>query len=77
MDSYSVSDLMKEVARRRKREPRQCGQCPIIFQALPHQRWCSRACADKAFYKAHKVERNKARMEARRAAHPRGGKTNA
>jgi hypothetical protein len=67
MDSFTTSELLREVAARRKREPKECPVCRTVFQGWGRQRYCSRRCADKAFYEAHKTERNAERVARRRA----------
>jgi predicted anti-sigma-YlaC factor YlaD len=73
MDGYTTSELLKAVAARRHREPKECPACRSVFNGWARQLYCSRRCADRAFYVAHKAERNAARTRARRPPAPSEG----
>jgi hypothetical protein len=74
VEGYTTSELLKAVAARRKREPKECPVCHTIFNGWARQVYCSRRCADRAFYLKHKAERNADRVARRKrpSASPEG-----
>jgi hypothetical protein len=61
-----VSEAARFLAARRRRVEAACAFCGRRFEGTTRRRYCSRTCANKAYYQAHKATIRERQREAYR-----------
>ncbi len=76
LEDIPTSTLARELARRRRTE-KTCARevCGQAFSGYPTQKWCSRRCADAAYYQEHREERDAARAKYARKSRSKSAPT--
>jgi hypothetical protein len=53
--AQDISEAARFLAARRRRVEAACAFCGRRFEGTTRRRYCSRSCANKAYYQAHKA----------------------
>jgi hypothetical protein len=53
--TQDISEAARFLAARRRRVEAACAFCGRRFEGTTRRRYCSRSCANKAYYQAHKA----------------------